>query len=578
MNVRKLFLPLQKIRISLYGLCAFVIILAASSLRLVLISLGWPLLNGDEAMMTVMAQHISEGKEHPIFYYGQNYLGTLEAYTGALLFKIFGFSVWSMRLGSVLFYTGFLICMYLITSRIFTKSFALVVLLLLSLGSQYVYSYQISPLGYTELSFLCALLFLLAYALAANNPSYGRWLRPIGFLCWGILAGLLVWEQLVTAPYILVSGLLLLLCCWRSLLKGSIVFVALGLIIGAWPLISYNLHAAPGTDSLHTFLSMSSLGSGSSYHWYDYITSTLFIIIPVSLGLFPRCYIQNVPFKPDSQVPHSHLCFALQGTYGTSYLLLFLASAILIGIGLLTAWRARVSQRNTEVGEKPNLTRYYAQLLLLLGAGLTLIVFAKNTTSVYSGALGVRYILCTAVSLPAILWPLWYIGSSKRSPKLLQRTLLAFRVAILIAVLLVSAKATMSVFHLIPETQVENAQRAQLITRLEQMHITRFYSEYWTCNALVAASQEQLICGDTWLGNGSFVHGYDRYYPYRLVVQSSPNPGFVFPQGANQIDVLNKLLKDSRIPYQHVTFEGYEIYQPSRPIPALIPGMINPAK
>ncbi len=576
MNFHKLFIPLQKIRINLYELCAFLIILASASLRLTLITLGWPVMNGDEAMMTVMAQHISEGKEHPIFYYGQYYLGTIEAYTGAVLFKFFGYSAWSMRLGSVLFYTGFLICMYFITSRIFTKSLALVVLLLLSLGSLFVFSYQISPVGYTELSFLCALLFLLSYILAASNPAYGRWLRSVGFLCWGILAGLLVWEQLVTVPYILVSGLLLLICCWRSLLKGSVVLVALGLIIGAWPLISFNLHAAPGTDSLHTFLSTSNLGSGNSYHWYDYITSTLFIILPASLGLFPQCYIRNVPFKPDSQVPHSHLCFALQATYGISYLILFLASAILIGIGLLIAWRVRVRSRNAETEEKPNLPRYYAQFLLLLGAGLTLVVFARNTTSVYAGVLGVRYIVCVAISLPAVLWPLWCLGSISRSPKLLQKTLLAFRFGILILLLAVSAKATLDIVHLVPETQTANTQRMQLVEKLEQMHITRFYSEYWTCNPLIAVSHEELICGDSWTSNDTLVHGYDRYYPYRLMVQGSANPGFVYPHGNSQIDVLTKLLKDSGISYQHISFEGYEIYQPSRPIPALMPGMINP--
>lgn len=552
------------------------IILAASSLRLVFITLGWPVINGDEAVMNFMAQHISEGKEHPIFFYGQSYLGTLEAYLGAFLFKLFGVSLWSMRFGSILFYIGFLICMYLITSHIYTKALALVVLLLLGLGTLYIYSYQISTVGYTELPFLCAFLFLLSYTLATGNRSHRRWVRPLYFLLWGLVAGLLLWEQLITVPYILVSGLLLVICCWRSLLKGFVWLVMLGLIIGAWPLISYNMHAAPGSDSLHIFLGMSSLGADHHYSLYDYISSTIFIILPASLGLFPRCYIQGAPFKATSQ-PHTHLCLALQQTYGVGYLVLFLASVVIIGVLLFHAWYTRANLRTPPSVEKPTFTRYYAHLLLLLGAAITLLVFARNTTSVYSGVLGVRYITCISVSLPAVLWPLWCIGSMKRSPKLLQRTLLAFRIGILVALLMVSAKATLDVIHLIPEAQTENTQRMQLVAHLEQMHITRFYSEYWTCNALIASSHEQLVCGDTWTANGILTHGYDRYYPYRLMMETSANPGFVFPRGQSQIDILNKLLKASGIAYQHSTFENYEIYQPAHPIPALEPSLTKPA-
>ena len=50
--------------------------------------------------------------------------------------------------------------------------------------------------------------------------------------------------------FILLSGLFLLLFCWKELLKGAVLFVVLGLAIGAFPLIVYNLHAPPNLNTL----------------------------------------------------------------------------------------------------------------------------------------------------------------------------------------------------------------------------------------------------------------------------------------------------------------------------------------
>ena len=47
-------------------------------------------LESDEAVVGLMAKHISEGRELPVFYYGQPYLGSLEAFLVAGSFKLFG--------------------------------------------------------------------------------------------------------------------------------------------------------------------------------------------------------------------------------------------------------------------------------------------------------------------------------------------------------------------------------------------------------------------------------------------------------------------------------------------------------
>jgi hypothetical protein len=56
---------------------------------------------GDEAMLGIQAEHILLGA-HPIYYYAQPYMGSLEAYFAALVFAIFGTSVWSFRAVSIM--------------------------------------------------------------------------------------------------------------------------------------------------------------------------------------------------------------------------------------------------------------------------------------------------------------------------------------------------------------------------------------------------------------------------------------------------------------------------------------------
>ncbi len=56
---------------------------------------------GDEAMVGLQAENILRG-QHPVYYYGQPYMGSLEAYFAALLFAIAGPSVWTLRAVSIL--------------------------------------------------------------------------------------------------------------------------------------------------------------------------------------------------------------------------------------------------------------------------------------------------------------------------------------------------------------------------------------------------------------------------------------------------------------------------------------------
>jgi len=58
-------------------------------------------LAGDEALVGIQAEHILRG-EHPIYYYSQPYMGSLQAYFIALIFLITGPTVWALRIEPML--------------------------------------------------------------------------------------------------------------------------------------------------------------------------------------------------------------------------------------------------------------------------------------------------------------------------------------------------------------------------------------------------------------------------------------------------------------------------------------------
>ncbi len=80
----------KHLKIGIHEIAAVAIITFATLLRVLVTALGWPRTNSDEDTIGIMGLHIAYHGDHPIFFYGQNYMGATEAYIGAGLFHIFG--------------------------------------------------------------------------------------------------------------------------------------------------------------------------------------------------------------------------------------------------------------------------------------------------------------------------------------------------------------------------------------------------------------------------------------------------------------------------------------------------------
>ena len=537
------------------------LIVAAVALRVMLSLLGWTATNSDESIMNLLAMHIAYRGEHPIFFYGQKYMGAFEAYVGAALFRIFTPSTVVMRLEMVSFYALFLVVLSILVSRLFNRRFALLVLALFALGSRWLLLRQMEAIGYPELPLFVALLFLIAYALARYG-AYWPWQRKIlMYVLWGFIAGLALWGDVVTAPYILVSGSLFVLWCWRDILKMSLWSIAIGFVIGAFPLIYYNLHAAPGQDSLSIALNMTQLGQDKPYQLWNHILPTLLVSVPLATGFSSQCLMLHFsdgnPFWP---TVHPH-CLAEQAIWGGGYVVLVLVAGIM---AIVAFWRlGRASQWN--IDDRSEAVQQSARLLLLIAAALTIVSYIRGAAPVFDPVNESRYLTCTWLSLPAILWPLW-AGAYYAKREWQAKALMTLRVTSAIFLGLFLIYQTVSVFHEVPQAQETTAQIEDLSAYLQKAGITRFYSEYWTCNRLIFLSQEKLICANTSSGSSTLLHGYDRYKAYRAMVKAAKNPAFVYPVGDTRIQTLEQELKKGRISFSRERIAGYVVYQPARSV------------
>src|SRR2546422_7651813 len=102
-------------------------------------------------------------------------MAPLEGYIAAPLFRIFGISLFTLRLGLLPLFAAFLICMYYLTRLLYTEKFALAIVILLSLGSYNIIYLQIKAFGeYPETELFMVLIPLLAAWLALTSYSSNR--------------------------------------------------------------------------------------------------------------------------------------------------------------------------------------------------------------------------------------------------------------------------------------------------------------------------------------------------------------------------------------------------------------------
>ncbi len=185
---------------------ALTFFVAAWAARAPFIYHGETLLHSDEAIVGLMAQDIANGERFPIFFYGQRYMGSLEAYAVAGFSFVFDNPIHALRAGPALFFALLVAAQYLMLTRWFGRRGAVVGALALIASSPMFMQWSISARGgYIEV-LLCGALLLWAYSEWFVDPRPQKNMGAGKFI-FGALIGLGMWINpsivLFLAPIIL---------------------------------------------------------------------------------------------------------------------------------------------------------------------------------------------------------------------------------------------------------------------------------------------------------------------------------------------------------------------------------------
>jgi len=253
--------------------------------RVALIARAPGVLDGDEALVGIQAESIAAGAAHPlpVYFYGQHYMGALEAYLAAGVFRLVGPSVPALRVVPLLFALLLVLLTHELARRVVGRQAARCAALLAALAPLYPAVWSLKARGgYVETLALGLALLIVTHRLlygpgdglglavtAARQERrglprlFGRMaLRPFTYLLWGLLAGLLFWTNPVSLYYIFTGGGALIIGAlrhhgwrlWRRAIRGRLLQAApptlvpllVGVIIGGLPLWVDNILYARG--------------------------------------------------------------------------------------------------------------------------------------------------------------------------------------------------------------------------------------------------------------------------------------------------------------------------------------------
>lgn len=252
---------------------------AALLTRLTVLASGAVSFHSDEAVVALMARHIDAGGAIPTFFYGQPYMGSLDALLVALGFRLFGEGVAAIRIVQLALYLCIVLTTVLLAWRLTQREIIAASAGLLLAFPPVVFTLYTSMTlgGYAETLLLGNLLLLLGWQIIhAERP------RTLDWIALGLLAGLGWWTNALIAVYCIPVGLLLL----RHLHLRQVGFYALAILaffIGGAPWWVYNLQH--DWQALAWLLGTSQNNNGLTFTLPERAFGFLFIGLPAALGV-----------------------------------------------------------------------------------------------------------------------------------------------------------------------------------------------------------------------------------------------------------------------------------------------------
>ena len=176
---------------------AALLVLLALVFRIPFLVNNFGLMSSDDAVPALMGKHISEGKQPPVYYYGQMYMGSLSEHLQALFFKVLGFSNFMFKFSMLLFFLGFMVIQFYFIRQVFNQAFAVWVGIFYSLPLGRLGAASLDTTGaFPFVLFLGSALMYMAYLICFQDKT-----RLIPWM--GFLMGLAFWTHQISIFFIL---------------------------------------------------------------------------------------------------------------------------------------------------------------------------------------------------------------------------------------------------------------------------------------------------------------------------------------------------------------------------------------
>jgi 4-amino-4-deoxy-L-arabinose transferase-like glycosyltransferase len=511
-----------------------VALMAAAGFKLVLVAQGRVPFNADEAVVALMARHILQGK-WPVFFYGQAYMGSLDAFLVAAGFRLFGEQTWVIRLVQTLLYLGTLITTAQLGRRAFGSwRVGALAVLLLAIPTVNVSLYTTASLGgYGEALLLGNLILLVTLQIDRfwREGQTGRLWAAAGI--WGFLAGLGLWAFGLTLVYSLPAGLFLLFRLVPLAIRQNksprlmtlTAFLAAGFLVGSSPWLAYAVHNGPRQLILE--LSGSAIASAETGSFAIRVLNHLVNLLLLGVSVI----------------------FGLRAPWDVRWLgLPLLPFAILFWLAVC-AWMVRKALRRN---------RAHGQLLLL-GVVLALLL-AFLLTSFGIDPTG-RYFLPLAIPL-ALFAADWILVVTRRRRHWVYVLLLLVVGYQFWGNLQAAASPTGLTTQFYPPSQIDHRYDAQLSRFLEAQGETTGYSNYWVAYPLAFLSNETLIFIPRlpYHTDLKYTQRDDRYAPYDRKVAQATRVAYITTKNPALDSYLRKHFQALEISWYEQQVGDYHVY------------------
>ncbi|HEY9087090.1 MAG TPA: glycosyltransferase family 39 protein [Anaerolineaceae bacterium] len=506
-----------------------------SLILLLLLSTGWKLIfllfdkfpfNSDEAIVALMARHILQG-ERPVFFYGQAYMGALDAWLVAGGFLIFGQQVWVIRLVQTLLYLGVVATTFRLGEVIFQSrrvGFVAGLLLAVPAVNTTVYT-TVSLGGYGEALLLGNLMLLLSLNISQGKRQAGR------FMAWGVLAGLGLWANGLTLVFSAPAGLLILWSLWRDRQPAArrwaaLALIALGVLTGAAPWWIYALQN--GAKGVLTELFGNAVAvEGAS--WLAQVGQHL-----VSFVLFGLTAL-----------------FGLRPPWDVTWLALpLLPLALAFWLGVI-GWMARSVARARE----DRAGRWLLLgVLLVVSAGFLFTPFGVDPSG--------RYFL--PMCIPFALFAADLIVHAVPRPRLQNGAvalLLIFHAWGTIQSVTMPGSPGLTTQFYAPSV-VDHGYDDELMQFLRSQGETRGYTNYWVAYPLAFRSHEELIFIPAlpYHTDLRYTARDNRYAPYDALVEASPTTAYIVTKNPALSQTLRAGLQELGVTWKEQQIGDFEVY------------------